>query len=412
MKITSTLMKSVMEPEDNRLADEYVQEFVLDHLEDVSVKRENIVKNADEEAVPAANQRPQNQRLPPMPLTCGGGQPIVQSPPHQILTPPAHPTVLTPQSDEQHGHPPMYGQHLVTMASVQHHPQNMVLHHHGQTGGVLMSAVKQNNILMYPNTPGTPPDTPPISNSPNLPVSPSSHFQMDQHHSHIQQLHPKPPDLMEGMVWLTQSLRQEPLDLRPNCNGDMGEVQDWSPHHGVISSGKRTHHPEYMHHHGHQDLVPLSPQNLGFSRPLSVGSNTVMSPISSSGRSLNAGSSSCDDLINDDLLTCLSVRELNKRLHGYPREEVVRLKQKRRTLKNRGYAQNCRSKRMHQKHELEMTNRTLQSELHRMQLELNRITQERDYFKRRCDLLHSNGGRSDGLNSSGQSNPSSPELGY
>lgn len=400
-----------MDPEENRLADEYVQEFVLDHFEDVgsiSVKRENVnsVSNVDEEGGPVS-QRPSSQRLPSMPLTRGGGQSIVQSPPHQILTPPAH-------QSEEHNHPPMYGQHLVTMTTMQHHPQNMILHH-GPPGGVLVSAIKQNNLVMYPNTPGTPPDTPPISNSPNLPVSPS-HFQIDQHHSHIQQMHPKAPDLMEGMVWLTQSLRQEPLDLRPNCNGEMGEVQDWStvPHHGVISSGKRVHHTEYMHHHhGHQEIGSLSPQNLGFSRPMSVGSTTVMSPISSSGRSLNTSNSSCDDIINDDLLTCLSVRELNKRLHGYPREAVVRLKQKRRTLKNRGYAQNCRSKRMHQKHELELNNRSLQMELQRLQQELNRLSQERDYFKRRYELLvGSNGGGSDGVHSSGQSNPSSPELGY
>ena len=32
-------------------------------------------------------------------------------------------------------------------------------------------------------------------------------------------------------------------------------------------------------------------------------------------------------------LITLSVRELNKKLHGLPRDEVVKLKQKRRTLK-------------------------------------------------------------------------------
>uniref|UniRef100_A0AAG5DUS3 BZIP domain-containing protein n=1 Tax=Anopheles atroparvus TaxID=41427 RepID=A0AAG5DUS3_ANOAO len=84
------------------------------------------------------------------------------------------------------------------------------------------------------------------------------------------------------------------------------------------------------------------------------------------------------DLINDDLLMTLSVRELNKRLHGCPRDQVVRLKQKRRTLKNRGYAQNCRSKRLQQRHDLELTNRHLHHEMQQMKVELAKIKQERD----------------------------------
>lgn len=71
----------------------------------------------------------------------------------------------------------------------------------------------------------------------------------------------------------------------------------------------------------------------------------------STGRNGNSKNDSCD--IDDTQLIQLSVRELNKKLNGCTKEDVVRFKQKRRTLKNRGYAQNCRTKRMEQKRNLE-----------------------------------------------------------
>ena len=80
-------------------------------------------------------------------------------------------------------------------------------------------------------------------------------------------------------------------------------------------------------------------------------------------------------------LVTLSVRELNKRLHGYPREDVVKLKQKRRTLKNRGYAQNCRSKRLIQRQDLETNNRTLATTSDRLMRELENTARERDTYK-------------------------------
>jgi len=90
--------------------------------------------------------------------------------------------------------------------------------------------------------------------------------------------------------------------------------------------------------------------------------------------------------INDEqVLVTLSVRELNKRLHGCPREEVVKLKQKRRTLKNRGYAQNCRSKRMLQRQDLEVNNRQLSNNSDRMRMELDRVVRERDLLKRKLE---------------------------
>lgn len=116
-------------------------------------------------------------------------------------------------------------------------------------------------------------------------------------------------------------------------------------------------------------------------------------PIPGSGRkSKKAGgsrsSSSIVDIDDIDLVT-LPVRELNRRLQGYAKDDIVRLKQKRRTLKNRGYAQNCRSKRMIQKHELESTNKSLQQQIVMLKRQLSAVTRERDFFKQRCEMLRS-----------------------
>lgn len=61
------------------------------------------------------------------------------------------------------------------------------------------------------------------------------------------------------------------------------------------------------------------------------------------------------DEINDDELITMTVRSLNRRLkgQGYSKDEIMRMKQRRRTLKNRGYAASCRNKRLEQKGELE-----------------------------------------------------------
>ncbi|PSN45534.1 hypothetical protein C0J52_05777 [Blattella germanica] len=413
-----------MEAEDHHLADEYVQEFVLDHLEDAAtVKREPPVVNpCSPRGPPPPAAAP--QRLPPL-STLHHHQVVAppSPPPHHLLTPPG-----------QHGEDPQQGYTI----------QQPLHHLHG--GGVLMRS--NNNLVTlvsgtsHPGTPGTPPDTPPVSTSPPP-------YQQDPPQ-------PPPPQQIPGggikgytdmdMMWsITQSLRygaggghQEPLDLRPSNPGPESE-NCWAVaappqqlHATVIAGGggkmvplTALHHHHHHHHH-HNDYMaedmqgPMSPRTpgggLGMSRPLSCGSSSVMSPLSNSGggggHHLGFGSGG-DDILNDDALMSLSVRELNKRLHGFPREEVVRLKQKRRTLKNRGYAQNCRSKRLLQRQELEVTNRTLQAELHRLKLQLSRIAQERDDYKQRLDLLRAGGG-SDGVHSSvsssGHSNPSSPEY--
>ncbi|KAJ8974004.1 hypothetical protein NQ317_002400 [Molorchus minor] len=301
-----------MEPENQDMADKYVQEFVLDHLEDVTVKREDKRQSIegetwlkDDTSSRMCRNHWDDRRIPsPPPETMYAQQPLV-----------------------------------VNMALI--------------------------------NDPGTPPDTPP-NHSP-LPC--------------------QPPGIMEEMMWFPQSMRTEPqpLDLRPlHC---MGGEPEWE---------RREYIPSGM-------IIDTNNHHLMHQRPQSVCS--ASSTLSPRIHNHNSGYSTCSEDIglNDDLLMSLSVRELNKRLHGCPREEIVRLKQKRRTLKNRGYAQNCRSKRLQQRHDLEQTNRTLVHELQRIKSELSKVIQERDLLRQRLQLgrsLSIDSGINVSMNTSdGQSSP-------
>ncbi|XP_078337761.1 transcription factor Maf-like [Crassostrea virginica] len=91
--------------------------------------------------------------------------------------------------------------------------------------------------------------------------------------------------------------------------------------------------------------------------------------------------------LEDEELVMLPVRELNRRLQGMTKEEVQKLKQKRRTLKNRGYAQNCRSKRMQQRNVLEKTNKSLEQQVQQLQRQLSLLTREKEFYKQQCELL-------------------------
>ncbi|KAF5929358.1 hypothetical protein HPG69_009323 [Diceros bicornis minor] len=92
-------------------------------------------------------------------------------------------------------------------------------------------------------------------------------------------------------------------------------------------------------------------------------------------------------VLSDDELVSMSVRELNQHLRGLTKEEVVRLKQRRRTLKNRGYAASCRIKRVTQKEELERQRVELQQEVEKLARENSSMKLELDALRSKYEAL-------------------------
>jgi len=91
--------------------------------------------------------------------------------------------------------------------------------------------------------------------------------------------------------------------------------------------------------------------------------------------------------LSDEELVLLPVRELNRRLQGVSKEVVLHLKQKRRTLKNRGYAQNCRTKRLQHRWELEKNNDGLLNELDSLRRKVATLTHERDLYRQQVEQM-------------------------
>jgi transcription factor MAFF/G/K len=93
--------------------------------------------------------------------------------------------------------------------------------------------------------------------------------------------------------------------------------------------------------------------------------------------------------ISDDALLKLGVKELNKLLKSVTAEERSKLKKRRRILKNRGYAANCRTKRMSYKEILEMEKNELEIDVKKMKHDNDVLKIKLDSIKERYkDLEH------------------------
>ncbi len=91
--------------------------------------------------------------------------------------------------------------------------------------------------------------------------------------------------------------------------------------------------------------------------------------------------------ISDNDLVSLSVRELNRVLRGLTKDDIAKLKQRRRTLKNRGYAASCREKRISQREELEIERTALKRQVDDLQRENSKVKSELEALKAKFESL-------------------------
>ena len=89
----------------------------------------------------------------------------------------------------------------------------------------------------------------------------------------------------------------------------------------------------------------------------------------------------------DDELKKLSVKELNTKLKGQPKDVIRNIKKRRRTLKNRGYAHSCRIKRIQEKSSLQETKDGLENTIAELQVQLAQTKNERDMYKNQYETL-------------------------
>ncbi|XP_050727067.1 transcription factor MafA-like [Eriocheir sinensis] len=229
---------------------------------------------------------------------------------------------------------------------------NHTPYHH--PGSLTAAAVSTQQVKPPSQVPTTPPDTPPGSSPNNGSLSASPHFQGMQQHP-----------LVDEFCYYNRYMH-EPLDLRPGpqCGGEQLESQ-WMLERKWDMNMQQRH--------------PLTPLGIVKGTSDSQGACQMNLPTLPQ----QTGSYS----ISDDELVTLSVRELNRKLHHMPKEHQTKYKQKRRTLKNRGYAQSCRMKRQNYKMELESDLKLAKNEIIRASQQAANFKSENSYLKQENESL-------------------------
>ncbi|CAL8309441.1 unnamed protein product [Lota lota] len=174
-----------------------------------------------------------------------------------------------------------------------------------------------------------------------------------QHHINPEALNLTPEDAVEALIGNAHHHHHHHHQAYEGFRGQQYAGEDLS----AASAAHHHHHHQSHHHHGHH----------------------------------HGHHARLEDRFSDDQLVSMTVRELNRQLRGFSKEEVIRLKQKRRTLKNRGYAQSCRYKRVQQRHMLETEKCTLQSQVEQLKQDVARLAKERDLYKEKYEKLAGRG---------------------
>jgi len=131
------------------------------------------------------------------------------------------------------------------------------------------------------------------------------------------------------------------------------------------------------------DEIPLSVSSV-----VTYDEDEGVSSVSSSGStsvkrscrpSRHLGSTHSGSLFSDEYLVNVPTKDFNREIHalGLSSDEARKLKQKRRTLKNRGYAQNCRQKRVGNYKEMRDEIAALKQQVRQLNAEKEMLVRER-----------------------------------